>query len=213
MREFAVIRVSVQASSRNRSFHERILSSRIRANKRASRYGNNYAYRWFKATGEVNDGLKKVRRYVNTAAIKGWWYSYTVPLSRTRIHLRARFIESFVESCFRIVSHPCFNEDLYDLRTRTGGIATRENGTYASFYNCGLFFFSCDRWIFYEAIEQRFWEAKCSSVSKFASLYVAFERAAQLASCRPRVNDPGPHTKCKYLHEQLSVKGNIRFFR
>ena len=47
----------------------------------------------------------------------------------------------------------------------------------------------------------------------YCILYVAFERAAQLASCRPRVNDPGPHTKCKYLHEQLSVKGNIRFFR
>lgn len=96
------------------------------------------------------------------------------------------------------------------------GLAESRHGKMAHtlrFITVPYFFFSCDRWIFYEAIEQRFWEAKCSSVSKFASLYVAFERAAQLASCRPRVNDPGPHTKCKYLHEQLSVKGNIRFFR
>lgn len=49
------------------------------------------------------------------------------------------------------------------------GLAESRHGKMVSFYNRALFFFSCDRWIFYEAIEQRFWEAKCSSVSKFAS--------------------------------------------
>lgn len=126
----------------------------------------------------------KRRRYVNTAAIKGWWYSYTVPLPRTRIHLRARFIESHhVESCFRVVSHPCFNGDLYDLRTRTGGIATRENGTYVSFYNRVLFFFFFSR-LLDILRDDRFWVflSVPPYVSKFASLHVAFERAAQLAS-------------------------------
>lgn len=40
---------------------------------------------------------------------------------------------------------------------------------------------------------------------KFAS--PCSSRAAQrsAASCRPRVNDPGPHTKCKYLHVRAAV--------
>lgn len=45
------------------------------------------------------------------------------------------------------------------------------------FYNRVPFFGG----IFYEAIEQRFWEAKCSFVLNLHPYIVAFERAARLA--------------------------------
>ena len=52
--------------------------------------------------------------------------------------------------------------------------------------------------------------------SKFAFPFVAFRRTAQrwAASCRSCVNDPGPHTKCKYLHVRAAVsEGEYSLFQ